>query len=635
MRTDRADAAAGNLLSEQDLYLFNEGTHRHLADKLGAHLLEGGGTSFAVWAPNATAVSVLTEQNHWQVGADPLRPRASSGIWEGVLPGVGDGALYKFAITTRDGRVLEKADPYALRTEQPPRTASIVANLTYDWNDEEWMAQRGARDALDAPISVYEVHLGSFARPDEREGFCTYEELTDLLIEHVKRNGFTHVELMPVMEHPFYGSWGYQVTGFFAPTARYGTPTQFMAMVDRLHQAGIGVILDWVPSHFPNDAFALASFDGTHLYEHEDPRLGEHPDWGSLIFNYGRHEVRSFLLSSAEHWLGKYHADGLRVDAVASMLYLDYSRKAGEWIPNRLGGRENLDAIEFLRALNIGAYGEHPGIQMIAEESTAWPGVSRPVELGGLGFGMKWDMGWMHDTLQYVEREPVHRRFHHHELTFRGLYAFSENYMLPLSHDEVTHGKGSLLSRLPGDDWQRFATLRTLLAYQFTSPGKKLLFMGAELAQWREWDHDSTLDWQLLEYPLHEGVRRLVADLNAAYRDEPALHQLDCDPAGFGYVESDDAAESTLSYLRRDRDGNTILVCSNFTPVPRPNHRIGVPLAGSWTEILNTDAEIYGGSGWGNAGGVEALATPLHDWPAQLSVTLPPLGTVLLRRPSS
>jgi 1,4-alpha-glucan branching enzyme len=635
VRTDRADAAAGNLLSEQDLYLFNEGTHRHLADKLGAHLLEGGGTSFAVWAPNATAVSVLTEQNHWQVGADPLRPRASSGIWEGVLPGVGDGALYKFAITTRDGRVLEKADPYALRTEQPPRTASIVANLTYDWNDEEWMAQRGARDALDAPISVYEVHLGSFARPDEREGFCTYEELTDLLIEHVKRNGFTHVELMPVMEHPFYGSWGYQVTGFFAPTARYGTPTQFMAMVDRLHQAGIGVILDWVPSHFPNDAFALASFDGTHLYEHEDPRLGEHPDWGSLIFNYGRHEVRSFLLSSAEHWLGKYHADGLRVDAVASMLYLDYSRKAGEWIPNRLGGRENLDAIEFLRALNIGAYGEHPGIQMIAEESTAWPGVSRPVELGGLGFGMKWDMGWMHDTLQYVEREPVHRRFHHHELTFRGLYAFSENYMLPLSHDEVTHGKGSLLSRLPGDDWQRFATLRTLLAYQFTSPGKKLLFMGAELAQWREWDHDSTLDWQLLEYPLHEGVRRLVADLNAAYRDEPALHQLDCDPAGFGYVESDDAAESTLSYLRRDRDGNTILVCSNFTPVPRPNHRIGVPLAGSWTEILNTDAEIYGGSGWGNAGGVEALATPLHDWPAQLSVTLPPLGTVLLRRPSS
>ena len=618
-------------LTDDDLYLFNEGTHRHLAGKLGAQPLAGGGTHFAVWAPNARAVSVLCDANGWKPGPSPLTPRGVSGIWEGEVAGIGVGAAYKYALTSATGALLEKADPYALQSECPPKTASVVATLDYEWGDGEWMAGRGARAALDAPQSIYEVHLGSFCRPWDREGFSSYGEIADALIAHVTRCGFTHVELLPVMEHPFYGSWGYQVTGFFAPTARYGSPTELMALVDRLHQAGIGVLFDWVPSHFPKDAFALAAFDGTHLYEHADPRLGEHPDWGSLIFNYGRHEVRSVLASSADHWLRAYHGDGLRVDAVASMLYLDYSRKAGEWLPNREGGRENLEAIDFLRQLNAGAYGDHPGIQMIAEESTAWPGVSRPVDHGGLGFGMKWDMGWMHDTLEYFQREPVHRRFHHHELTFRGLYAFSEHYVLPLSHDEVVHGKRSLLRRMPGDEWQRFAGLRLLLAYQFTAPGKKLLFMGDELAEEREWDHDSVLDWALLEHPANEGVRRLVAELNALYRAEPALHELDCDPAGFDFVESDDAAESTLSYLRRARDGSTCLVALNFTPVVRRDHLLGVPFAGRWEERLNSDAALFGGSDVGNAGAVEALAAAHYDWPASLRLTLPPLAAVVLR----
>ncbi len=611
------------------------GTHRQLAGKLGVHPVGGGASQAALWAPNAAAVSLLCDANGWRPYAEPLAARGVSGIWEGLVENLPVGASYKFAIESRSGRLLEKADPFALACECPPRTASVVTDLTYDWGDRAWMAERARHGAIDAPISIYEVHLGSFCRPWEREGFSSYEEIADALVAHVGRCGFTHVELMPVMEHPFYGSWGYQVTGFFAPTARYGPPQGLMALVDRLHQAGIGVIFDWVPSHFPKDAFALADFDGTHLYEHADPRLGEHPDWGSLIFNYGRHEVRSFLASSAEHWLSAYHADGLRVDAVASMLYLDYSRRSGEWIPNREGGRENLEAIEFLHQLNIGAYADHPGIQMIAEESTAWPGVSRPVDHGGLGFGMKWDMGWMHDTLEYVSREPVHRRYHHGELTFRALYAFSENYVLPLSHDEVVHGKRSLLSRMPGDEWQRFAGLRLLFSYQFTLPGKKLLFMGDELGEAKEWNHDAVLDWPLLERPENEGVRRLVADLNALYRREVALHQLDCEPGGFSFVESDNAAASTLSYLRRARDGEALLVALNFTPVVRYEHRLGVPAAGSYEEIFNSDAALYGGSGLGNGGAAEAAAVRHGDWPATLSLVLPPLAALVLRLPAT
>ena len=627
-------SAMTTLLTADDLYLFNEGTHRHLAGKLGVHRLDGGGYYAAVWAPNAEAVSVLCDANGWRDGVMPLVARASSGIWEGMVEGLSEGDAYKFAIVARGGERREKADPFAFASQCPPETASVVNALDYEWRDGEWMAGRAARNALDAPISVYEVHAGSFARPWGRSGFLSYGELGEALIPHVLRCGFTHVELLPIMEHPFYGSWGYQVTSFFAPSARYGSPEELMALIDRLHQEGIGVILDWVPSHFPKDDFALARFDGTHLYEHADPRLGEHPDWGSLIFNYGRHEVRSFLASSADHWLRSYHADGLRVDAVASMLYLDYSRKAGEWLPNREGGRENLDAIDFLRQLNIGCYADHPGIEMIAEESTAWPGVSRPVEHGGLGFGLKWDMGWMHDTLQYLEREPVHRRYHHNELTFRGLYAFSENYLLPLSHDEVVHGKHSLLTKMPGDKWQRFAGLRLLYTYQFTLPGKKLLFMGAELAEEREWNHDAVLDWPLLDDPAHEGIRRLVADLNDLYRREAALHELDCDPAGFSYVESDDAGESTLSYLRRSSDTSTLVVALNFTPVPRHDHLIGVPVAGHYEELFNSDAETYGGTGIGNGGAVEASGDHHFEWPASLRLTIPPLGGVVLRAPT-
>ena len=619
-------------LTDQDLYLFNEGTHRGLAGKLGAHQLGPAGTAFAVWAPGATGVSVIGDFNGWDAGAHPLEARASSGIWAGIVPGAHPGDVYKYAVSVPGGAVLEKADPYGFASEGAPRTGSVVWDLDYAWGDGDWMAGRGARAALDAPVSIYEVHLGSWRRDPGRPGeVLSYEALTPLLVDYLLETGFTHVELLPIMEHPFYGSWGYQTTGYFAPTARHGTPQGLMAMIDALHRAGIGVLLDWVPSHFPNDAFALAEFDGTHLYEHADPRQGIHPDWDSCIFNYGRNEVRSFLLSSAEHWLATYHADGLRVDAVASMLYLDYSREEGQWIPNRHGGRENLEAIDFLQQLNIGLYGAHPGIQTVAEESTAWPGVSRPTDAGGLGFGYKWDMGWMHDTLAYLRRDPVHRAHHHGQLTFRGLYAFTEHYVLPLSHDEVVHGKGSLAAMMPGDDWQKLANLRLLYGYQYTQPGKKLLFMGDEIGQFQEWSHERSLDWHLLDQPAHAGLLRFVADLNRLYRAEPALHRLDSDPAGFEWVQADDAARATLSYLRRAPDGASVLVVCNFTPVPRHNLLLGVPEAGFWREILNSDATVYGGSGLGNLGGVEAQPVPWHGRPRTVNLTAPPLAVVCFR----
>jgi 1,4-alpha-glucan branching enzyme len=629
-------AAAGTLLSDDDVYLFNEGTHRRLADKLGAHVLagpDGGGVNFSVWAPNASSVAVIGDFNGWDSRADHLRMRGSSGIWEGVVQGAGSGDVYKFAISTRDGRVLEKADPMAFFSETPPRTGSVVWDLAYRWGDEEWMRSRGERAALDAPISIYEVHFGSWLRSAEEPGrLLGYGEVAPRLIDHVRTLGFTHVELLPMMEHPFYGSWGYQVTGFFAPTSRYGTPQEFMALIDALHQAGIGVLLDWVPSHFPNDAFGLAEFDGTHLYDHADPRLGVHPDWGSLIFNFGRHEVRSFLASSAEHWLSRYHVDGLRFDAVASMLYLDYSRQPGEWVPNAHGGRENLDAVSFLQQLNIGIYGDHPDVQTIAEESTAWPGVSRPTDAGGLGFGLKWDMGWMHDTLAYMSEDPVHRRYHHNQLTFRQVYAFTENFVLPLSHDEVVHGKGSLLAAMPGDEWQKFANLRLLLGYQFGQPGKKLLFMGSELGSEREWAHDRGLDWALLGRQRNAGLSRWVADLNRLYRDHTPLHELDSDPSGFEWVQMDADQISLLSFLRRDAAGQSVLVVCNFTPVPRHKLPVGVPEGGSWIELLNSDAAEYGGSGVGNLGAVVAEPVPWRDRPHTVRVAAPPLGCVFFRR---
>ncbi len=622
------------LLSDDDLFLFNEGTHARLYRKLGAHVLthEGvEGTCFAVWAPDAERVTVTGDFNGWDHDTDPLRSRGSSGIWEGFVPGVGTGAIYKFHIVSRlAGYRVDKADPFAFLAEIPPKTASVVWSLDHQWRDQRWMHDRHRANALDAPIAIYEVHLGSWMR-GEGDRILTYRELAPRLAEHARELGFTHVEFLPVMEHPFYGSWGYQTTGYFAPTSRYGTPQDFMAMVDHLHREGIGVILDWVPSHFATDEHGLGRFDGTHLYEHADPRLGFHPDWGSYVFNYGRNEVRSFLLSSAMHWLDTYHADGLRVDAVASMLYLDYSRGPGEWIPNRHGGRENLEAIDLLRQLNTNVYRDHPGVQTYAEESTAWPRVSRPVEHGGLGFGLKWDMGWMHDTLEYLALEPVHRSYHHDRITFRMLYAFNENFVLPLSHDEVVHGKGSLLSRMPGDDWQRFANLRLLLAYLYAQPGKKLLFMGGEFGQRGEWRHDHSLDWHLLEHEPHLGVRRLVGDLGRIYREQPALHQLDCDPAGFEWVDASDPAASVMSFLRKSSSGAPpVLVVCNFTPVVRHGYRMGVPTAGTWTELVNTDAAGYGGSGQGNLGGVRADEEPMHGRPWSVELTLPPLACLFL-----
>jgi 1,4-alpha-glucan branching enzyme len=637
VKDDRPDATSlgvrhdASLLGEQDVYLFAEGSHVRLHEKLGAHpgRVDGvDGVHFAVWAPNAASVAVMGDWNGWSKDAQPLAPRGQTGIWEGFLPGVREGAAYKYHVRSRlAGYAADKADPFAVYAEVPPRTGSRVWRLDYEWGDAEWMASRAARNALDAPHAVYEVHLGSWRRVQDgdRTRPLTYRELAPLLVEHVRDLGFTHVEFLPVMEHPFYGSWGYQTTGYFAPTSRYGTPQDLMFLIDSLHQAGIGVILDWVPSHFPTDEHGLGYFDGTHLYEHGDPRQGFHPDWQSFIFNYGRNEVRSFLLSSARFWIDVYHADGLRVDAVASMLYLDYSRKAGEWIPNRHGGRENLEAIDFLRRMNVELYGSFPDIQTTAEESTAWPMVSKPTYVGGLGFGFKWDMGWMHDTLAYMSLDPIHRKFHHGRLTFRAMYAFSEHFVLPLSHDEVVHGKGSLLRKMPGDDWQRFANLRLLLGYMYGQPGKKLLFMGAELATWNEWYHEAGLDWDLLAQPAHAGVERWLRDLNRLYRERRALHELDCEPEGFAWIDCNDSEGSSLSFARFARDESAC----NFTPVPRPGYRIGVPCAGRWLEVLNSDAADYGGSGVGNLGGVASDEIPWHGHPHSIEITLPPLGLVV------
>jgi 1,4-alpha-glucan branching enzyme len=630
------------VLTDQDIYLFREGTHARLDTALGCHLLKNGapdggedsaGARFAVWAPNADTVSVIGDWNGWDGDADALQVRGDgSGIWEGRIDAARRGQAYKYRIRSRiAGYVADKADPVGFLCEVPPATASRVWSLEYAWSDQRWMAGRGARNAQGAPLAIYELHLGSWRRPGG--AMPGYRELARTLAEYVADLGFTHVELMPITEHPFYGSWGYQTTGYFAPTARYGTPQDLMYLIDQLHQAGIGVILDWVPSHFPADAHGLVYFDGTHLYEHADPRQGFHPQWNSAIFNFGRNEVRSFLLSSASFWLAEYHFDGLRVDAVASMLYLDYARQAGQWIPNRHGGRENLEAIDFLRALNTAVYRDHPDALTIAEESTAWPMVTRPADMGGLGFGMKWNMGWMHDTLEYMQQDPIYRRFRHGQLTFSLIYAFHENFVLPLSHDEVVYGKGSLVGKMPGDDWQQFANLRALYGYLWTHPGKKLLFMGGEFAQRREWTHDGELEWWVTALPEHAGMLRWVRDLNRVYRSEPALHRLDFSADGFEWLDVDDADVSVIAFLRKAGDGAApLLVVCNFTPVPRVNFLIGVPAPGRWHEILNSDARDYGGSGWGNLGGVESVPVCTHGRVDSVNLNLPPLAAIVLRR---
>ncbi len=582
-------------------------------EKLGAHVADDG-VAFAVWAPNATKVSVVGEWNDWNGTVNPMQSRGDSGIWETFVPEAREGALYRYEITTREGHLLLKSDPYAFAAEKPPGNASRIFRSRHEWQDGAWLEQRRASEPLHEPVSVYEVHLGSWRRDRHGESL-SYAELADQLGAYARDLGFTHLELMPVLEHPYSGSWGYQVTGYFAPTSRFGDPDDFRAFVDRLHQQGLGVILDWVPAHFPRDEWALARFDGTALYEHADPRRGSHPDWGTLVFNFGRNEVRNFLLSNALYWLREHHADGLRVDAVASMLYLDYSRKDGEWIPNQFGGNEDLEAVEFLKQLNEVVYGREPGIISAAEESTAWPGVSRPVYLGGLGFGFKWNMGWMHDTLDYFRRDPIYRRFHHHQLTFSLMYAFSENFVLPLSHDEVVHGKGSLIEKMPGDRWQKLANLRSLYAYMWAHPGKKLLFMGGELAQWREWDAEGSLDWHLLEERDHQGVQSLVRDLNRLYKETPALWENDHDPSGFRWLEANDAARNVLAFARvGTSDPDRQLVCVlNLSPVPLYAYRVGMPVCCTWREALNTDSAFYGGSGVGNLGAVEAEVVPWHD----------------------
>jgi 1,4-alpha-glucan branching enzyme len=632
-------SADASLLTDWDLHLFNEGSHHKLWEKLGSHIVERDGvigTNFAVWAPNADQVTVIGEFNGWDPRSHRLEHRGASGIWEGWIPKVGKGTIYKYHIVSKhNGYRVDKADPFAVHQETPPKTASVVWDLDYEWNDDEWMSNRRERNDLTSPMSIYEVHLGSWRRTTDDGKFwrsLSYREMAEPLAQYMRKMNFTHVEFMPVMEHPFFGSWGYQCTGFFAPTSRFGTPQDFKFLVDVLHQNGIGVILDWVPSHFPTDEHGLAYFDGTHLFEHADPRKGFHPDWGSLIFNYGRNEVRSFLLSSALYWLGEYHADGLRVDAVASMLYLDYSRKHGEWIPNEFGGRENVEAISFLRRLNEDVYKVHPDVQMIAEESTAWPMVSRPTYVGGLGFGQKWDMGWMHDTLRYFSNDPVHRKYHHNDLTFRMMYAFTENFVLPLSHDEVVHGKGSLIGKMPGDEWQKFANLRLLFAHMYSQPGKKLLFMGGEIGQTREWNHDGSVDWHLLDYLPHATLQRWVEDLNRTYRDMEALHQADISPEGFEWIDCCDTENSIVSLIRRSKANpqKEVVIALNFTPLPRHNYAIGVPRGGHWREILNSDAPIYGGSGQGNLGGVDAAPIKLHGRPWSVTLTLPPLAAVFL-----
>jgi 1,4-alpha-glucan branching enzyme len=624
-------------LTDFDLHLLAEGTHWRAWEKMGAHPGERNGargTWFAVWAPNAEAVSVVGDFCEWDEGAEPLRSRGGSGLWEGFVPGIGPGCRYKYAIRSRhDGYRVWKADPYAFAGEFRPGTASVVADLSYEWQDREWMATRAERNALDAPILIYEVHLGSWRRRGGGgEYWLSYRELAHELAEYVSHMGFTHVELLPISEFPFDGSWGYQPVGLFSPTSRFGAAQDFKYFVDVLHRRGIGVILDWVPAHFPRDEHGLAYFDGTHLYEHADPRQGAHRDWGTLIYNYGRREVTNYLLTNALFWLEEYHIDGLRVDAVASMLYLDYSREDGEWIPNRHGGRENLEAIDFLKRFNELVYQEHPDAMTIAEESTSWPMVSRPTWLGGLGFGLKWNMGWMHDTLRYASHDPVHRQYHHSDLTFGLLYAFHENFVLPFSHDEVVHGKGSLIGKMPGDDWQKFANLRALYGYMACHPGKTLLFMGGELGQWREWSFDRSLDWDLLGHAPHQGLQRWVRDLNTLVRATPALHELDFAPEGFAWIDCHDSQQSTLSLLRRGRAPGALVLCViNFTPVPRPNYRVGVPRPGRWEESLNSDASLYGGSGVGNLGAVETVPVPAHGHGQSLVLTIPPLACLVLR----
>ncbi|HEY2770667.1 MAG TPA: 1,4-alpha-glucan branching protein GlgB [Solirubrobacteraceae bacterium] len=624
-------------IGELDLHLIGEGRHEEIYEKLGAHVRENQrvlGTAFAVWAPAAKAVSVVGDFNSWDGRLHAMRSLGASGIWELFIPGVTEGSHYKYEILGADGELKLKADPYAQEAEHPPKTASIVFRSSYDWSpaEQRWHAERAEQQPLTQPMSIYEVHLGSWrlnTLQDNRP--LSYLELADELCAYVTDLGFTHIELLPVMAHPFSGSWGYQVTGYFAPTPRYGTPDELRQFIDRLHANGVGVILDWVPAHFPRDEFALARFDGTALYEHADPRRGAHPDWGTLVFNFGRHEVRNFLISNALFWLREYKVDGIRVDAVASMLYLDYSRREGEWVPNEFGGREDLDAVEFLKQLNEVLYAREPGIVSAAEESTAWPGVSRPTYVGGLGFGFKWNMGWMHDTLAYFQQEPIYRRYHHHELTFSLMYAFSENFILPLSHDEVVHGKGSLFQKMPGDRWQKLANLRALYAYMWAHPGKKLLFMGGEFAQEQEWSHERSLDWHLLERPEHAGIQRLVGDLNRLYRDEPALWELDSDPAGFWWIEPNDADANVVAFARQSKDGERVAVfVANLSPVPRPGYRLGLPRATRWREALNTDSTYYGGSDVGNLGGVEPEPLPWHGQPVSAEITLPPLAAVWL-----
>nr|WP_312869051.1 1,4-alpha-glucan branching protein GlgB [Amycolatopsis pithecellobii] len=618
-------------VGELDRHLIGEGRHERLWDVLGAHVRRYEtahgvvhGVSFAVWAPTARGVRVIGDFNGWDGRSHMMRSLGSSGIWEIFIPGVEAGTRYKYRILGADGHWHEKADPLAFAAEKPPNTASVVAESSYEWRDDEWLAERTVTNWADAPVSIYEVHLGSW-RPG-----LGYRELADELADYVQDTGFTHVELLPIAEHPFGGSWGYQVTSYYAPTARFGSPDDFRYFVDRLHQRGIGVLVDWVPAHFPKDNWALARFDGTPLYEHADPRRGEQPDWGTYVFDFGRNEVRNFLVANALYWLEEFHLDGLRVDAVASMLYLDYSRPDGQWVPNEFGGRENLDAVRFLQELNATVYKRHPGVLMVAEESTAWPGVSRPTHLGGLGFGFKWNMGWMHDTLHYLAHEPVHRSYHHNELTFSLVYAWSENFVLPLSHDEVVHGKGSLWGRMPGDDWNKAAGVRSLLAFMWAHPGKQLLFMGGEFGQEREWSEERSLDWHLLDQPLHAGIRRLLSDLNGIYRLSPALFSADTRPEGFQWIDANDANGNVVSFLRHGVDGSKLACVANFAGTPHLDYRVGLPVAGRWREVVNTDAEAYGGSGVGNYGAVEAEPQPWHGMPASAVVQLPPAGVLWL-----
>lgn len=629
--------AVSPLLTEFDLFLFGQGRNWKIYEKLGAHrrVVDGvAGVNFAVWAPNAESIQVVGDFNGWNGTQHQLRKHIPAGIWELFVPELTAGEKYKFRIKSRGGATVDKTDPYGFYAELPPRTASLVTDLdTYQWNDQSWLDRRASSDPLNKAINIYELHLGSWRRdPDGHHGWMNYRDLAHEVVSYCQEMGFTHVELMPISEHPFTGSWGYQTVGYFGVTSRYGTPEDFMYFVDHCHQHNIGVILDWVPAHFPKDGHGLRHFDGTALYEHADPRQGEHPDWGTMIFNYGRNEVRNFLVANSLFWLDKYHIDGLRVDAVASMLYLDYSRKDGEWIPNAYGGRENLDAIHMLREFNEQAHGQFPGILTLAEESTAWPGVSRPTSCGGLGFSVKWNMGWMNDTLRYMHHDPIHRQFHHDELTFSLIYAFTENFALPLSHDEVVHGKGALISQMAGDLWQKFANLRLLYSYMWTHPGKKLLFMGSEIAQWHEWDYDSEIQWDLLQWDTHSGIKRLVADLNHLVIQEPALHEVDFKSSGFEWIDCMNRHDSIISFIRRAQDPKDFLiVASNFTPVVREGYRLGVPQAGMYREIFNSDSVYYAGSNVGNHPGCTATKLPHHGRPASIHVNLPPLSTIVLK----